>query len=46
MHLRRLGLPITDALLAASYQRWSGDAIELNRGELLLRDPSDTPARA
>jgi formylmethanofuran dehydrogenase subunit C len=35
-HLRSLGMPVTDAQLAGQYQRWSGDAIELNRGELLL----------
>jgi len=44
MHLRRLGLPITDAQLNGSYQRWSGDAIELNRGELLLLDSGGTSA--
>lgn len=35
-HLRRLGLPIDDAQVQGSYQRWCGDAIELNRGEVLL----------
>jgi formylmethanofuran dehydrogenase subunit C len=44
MHLRRLGLPITDAQVNGAYRRWSGDAIELNRGELLLLDSGDTPA--
>lgn len=46
MHLRRLGLSISDAQLTGSYQRWSGDAIELNRGELLLLAAGETPARA
>jgi formylmethanofuran dehydrogenase subunit C len=35
-HLRRLGLPIDDAQVQGTYQRWCGDAIELNRGEVLL----------
>jgi formylmethanofuran dehydrogenase subunit C len=35
-HLRRLGLPINEAHMQGSYQRWCGDAIELNRGEVLL----------
>ncbi|MDH4347284.1 MAG: formylmethanofuran dehydrogenase subunit C [Gemmatimonadota bacterium] len=34
--LRLLGLPVTEAQLTGLYQRWSGDAIELNRGEILL----------
>lgn len=42
-HLRRLGLPITDAHLGGAYRRWSGDAIELNRGELLVLDPGEPP---
>ena len=35
-HLRGLGLPVTDEQLAGRYRRWSGDGIELNRGEILL----------
>jgi len=35
-HLRSLGLAVPDATLAGLYQRWSGDAVELNRGEILL----------
>ncbi len=31
------GLAIEPAHLTALYQRWSGDAVELNRGELLIR---------
>jgi formylmethanofuran dehydrogenase subunit C len=37
-HLRRLGLPIDDTQVQGSYQRWCGDAIELNRGEVFLLD--------
>lgn len=35
-HVRSLGLPVSDAQLYARYQRWSGDGVELNRGEVLL----------
>ncbi len=35
-HLRQLGFPVADAQVNGLYQRWSGDAIELNRGEVLL----------
>ena len=35
-HLRSLGLPITDVQLNSHYQRWSGDMLELGRGEILL----------
>jgi formylmethanofuran dehydrogenase subunit C len=34
--LRGLGLKVTDAHIAGPYRRWSGDAIELNRGEALI----------
>ncbi len=37
LHLRDLGLPVKDGLFEASFSRWSGDAVELNRGEILLR---------
>ena len=37
-HLRGLGLPISDGQLNGSYQRWCGDAVELNRGEILYLD--------
>ncbi|HEU5169229.1 MAG TPA: formylmethanofuran dehydrogenase subunit C [Gemmatimonadales bacterium] len=37
-YLRRLGFGITDAMLDGTYQRWCGDAVELNRGEVLLLD--------
>ena len=36
MRLARQGLPVTEAHLNGDYQRWSGDAIELNRGEILI----------
>ncbi|HEX6829142.1 MAG TPA: formylmethanofuran dehydrogenase subunit C, partial [Burkholderiales bacterium] len=35
-HLRRLGLPVTDAQLTGRYRRWCGDGIELSKGEILL----------
>ncbi|NOQ34373.1 MAG: formylmethanofuran dehydrogenase subunit C [Methylococcaceae bacterium] len=35
-YLRKLGLPIEDAHINGDYQRWSGDSIELNKGEVLL----------
>jgi formylmethanofuran dehydrogenase subunit C len=35
-HLRRLGLPLTDPQVTGLYQRWCGDAVELNRGEVLF----------
>ena len=41
LQLRRvkaLGLPVADELLTARWARWSGDALELNRGELLIYD--------
>jgi len=36
LHLRSLGMAIDDAQLRGRYQRWSGDSIELNRGEILI----------
>lgn len=38
LQLRRLGLTIADSQVNGRYQRWSGDSIELNRGEVLLLD--------
>ena len=35
-HLRQLGLPVSDDQLQGQYQRWCGDAIELNKGEILI----------
>lgn len=34
--LRNEGLPISEAQIHGSYRRWSGDSVELNRGEILL----------
>ncbi len=39
-HLRASGLPVEDAQIAGRYRRWSGDSVELNRGELLLLEPT------
>ena len=36
-HLRKLGLSIADSCISGSYERWSGDSMELNKGEILLR---------
>ena len=36
LHLRSLGMSIDDAWLSGFYKRWSGDAIEKNRGEILI----------
>ena len=35
-YIKEQGLTIDDAQLVGNYQRWVGDAIELNRGEILL----------
>jgi formylmethanofuran dehydrogenase subunit C len=40
-HLRTLGLPVDDARLAGRWARWSGDGLELNRGEILIFDEED-----
>jgi formylmethanofuran dehydrogenase subunit C len=37
--LRALGLPVTDAQIEARYTRWSGDAVELRRAEILILEP-------
>ena len=43
-HLRGLGLAVADAQVTGPYERWSGDAVELNRGEILLfRSASGAP---
>jgi formylmethanofuran dehydrogenase subunit C len=34
--LRDLGLPVGDEQIEGRYTRWSGDALELNRGEILI----------
>lgn len=35
-HLAQRGLSIDDACIRGEYERWSGDSIELNRGEILI----------
>ena len=35
-HLRALGLPLTDEQIEGRYARFSGDALELRRGEILI----------
>ena len=34
--LRALGLPVTDEQIEGRYTRWSGDGLELGRGEILI----------
>jgi formylmethanofuran dehydrogenase subunit C len=34
--LRELGLPVTDEQIEGLYARWSGDVLELRRGEILI----------
>jgi formylmethanofuran dehydrogenase subunit C len=36
--LREMGLAVDDAYLTGRYRRWSGDSVELNRGEILIFD--------
>jgi len=38
-YLRDQGLPVEDRHIAGRYQRWSGDSVELNRGEVLVLAP-------
>ena len=37
--LRALGLPVTDEQIEGRYTRWSGDSVELTRGEILILEP-------
>ena len=37
--LRTLGLPVTDEQIEGRYTRWSGDAVELRRAEILILEP-------
>jgi formylmethanofuran dehydrogenase subunit C len=37
--LRALGLPVTDEQIDGRYTRWSGDGVELGRGEILILEP-------
>ena len=34
--LRKSGLSVSDSQITGLYQRWSGDSVELNRGEVLI----------
>ncbi len=36
LHLRKLGMSIADHFITGQYERWSGDSIELNKGEILM----------
>ena len=36
LHLQSLGLPVDDTQITGLYRRWSGDSVQLNRGEILL----------
>ena len=36
IYLRKLGFSLNDEHIHGNYQRWSGDSIELNKGEILL----------
>lgn len=36
VYLRKLGFTISDEHINGDYQRWSGDSLELNKGEILL----------
>jgi formylmethanofuran dehydrogenase subunit C len=35
-HLRKLGMSIKDDFINGQYERWSGDSLELNKGEILM----------
>jgi formylmethanofuran dehydrogenase subunit C len=37
--LRALGLPVGDEQIEGRYTRWSGDGLELRRGEILILEP-------
>lgn len=41
LYIRKLGFSVDDAFIKGSYQRWSGDSIELNKGEILLYADKD-----
>ncbi|HHJ38282.1 MAG: hypothetical protein AXA67_13900 [Methylothermaceae bacteria B42] len=42
LYLRKQGFTIEDDYLNGSYQRWSGDSIELNKGEILVFSDGNT----
>ncbi|MGR9106326.1 MAG: formylmethanofuran dehydrogenase subunit C [Gammaproteobacteria bacterium] len=35
-HLRKLGMGVRDEAINGQYERWSGDSLELNKGEILM----------
>ncbi len=35
-HIKEQGLPVDDDQIGGPYHRWCGDAVELNRGEILI----------
>ena len=35
-YIKTLGIKINDSILAGAFERWCGDSVELNRGEILL----------
>jgi formylmethanofuran dehydrogenase subunit C len=39
LHLRRHGFPVPDECLSSAYRRYSGDFLELGKGEILVRLP-------
>jgi len=39
--LRALGLPVTDEQIEGRYTRWSGDAVDLTRAEILILEPPE-----
>jgi hypothetical protein len=40
-HLRALGLPVSDGQIDGRYARYSGDSLDLKRGEfLILEEPA------
>jgi len=43
-HLREQGLPVTDSHVRGRYRRWSGDAVQDSRGEILLLEQPEGAA--
>lgn len=37
-YIKSMGLPVDESQITGNYKRWIGDAVELNRGEILLID--------
>lgn len=38
-YIRAMELPVDEACINGNYDRWSGDAVEMNRGEILIYRP-------